>query len=456
MPDYTNPAIPMDRGAVADEIYTRMAELNPGFDPDDPAGPETYLTEPFSEFIAEVGERSTEHMAEIFRQLAWLFGITPREATQATGVSTWTFTDSAEFLIEAGTPVSFPASDGSRVTFLVAQDVLKPAGMFSTAIGEVTLVAQDAGAAGTGLQAGARLERPLATLDMIVVEALTVGGEDAETGVEFLNRATERFSIRSEVLVIPRQFEADARLNTPQVARALAINGYDADTATPGVGGHISVAVVDANGADPGGSIRDAGEADQQARSVSGLTVHWIAATYTTVAVVFVGIVEEGYDPADVEARAEEAVALAISPAEHGLPRTGDQPLWVDRPVVRRQDIVTVLNSVEGFDFIADAAGTATTTSGSPNLTVVTPTTGWRNGMLVTGAGIPAGTRIFSGAGTATMVMTANATANAAGVAVSGFGLTLNGSPTADVALAGPAGLPAPAPTSTVAGTVST
>lgn len=65
-------------------------------------------------------------------------------------------------------------------------------------------------------------------------------------------------------------------------------------------------------------------------------------------------------------------------------------------------------------------SGTATTTSGSANLTLVTPTTGWQNGMPVSGTGIPAGTTIASGAGTATMVMSANATASASAVAITG------------------------------------
>lgn len=64
--------------------------------------------------------------------------------------------------------------------------------------------------------------------------------------------------------------------------------------------------------------------------------------------------------------------------------------------------------------------GTATTTLGSAELTLVNPTTGWVNGMTVTGAGIPAGTTIVSGAGTATMVMSANASASAANVAITG------------------------------------
>src|SRR4051812_3612276 len=68
----------------------------------------------------------------------------------------------------------------------------------------------------------------------------------------------------------------------------------------------------------------------------------------------------------------------------------------------------------------AAATGTATTTSGSANLTAVTPTSNWANGMTVKGTGIPAGTTIVSGAGTATMVMSANATASGTLVAVTG------------------------------------
>lgn len=69
---------------------------------------------------------------------------------------------------------------------------------------------------------------------------------------------------------------------------------------------------------------------------------------------------------------------------------------------------------------------TATITPGSASLTLVSPTTGWINGMAVAGSGatasIPAGATILSGAGTATMVMSAPATgsAPAAAAAITG------------------------------------
>jgi hypothetical protein len=86
----------------------------------------------------------------------------------------------------------------------------------------------------------------------------------------------------------------------------------------------------------------------------------------------------------------------------------------------------TDMRAAGSWDTAAAPVSTATTVNGSPNLTLVTPTTGWVDGMVVTGTGIPAGTRIRSGAGTATIIMEnaagvlVNATASASGVTITG------------------------------------
>jgi hypothetical protein len=458
---YVRPAIATDRSAVAADIYERISELAPGtvIEPTHPAG---VLVEGFADWIAQNLEQGSEVGDYIFRRLGtWLYGYAAREATQATALTTWTFTDSAQYLIEAGTPLTLLAADGSRVNFQVRTDVLKAAGLFSTGVGEVEIIATDPGADGTGLSTGAQLERPLISIGTITLVAPTAGGEDAEGETEYLDRLKAYLGNRQDTLVLPRNFEVDAVIATPQLDRALALNGYNPGSGTFGNAGFIAVAVINAAGADPGGTIRTAGQARQQAMSIAGLTVNWIAATYTTLTVVFSAKAFAEYDPADVEARAEAALADYISPANWGLPPFGDQRRWLDKPIVRIRELVTVLENVEGLDFTLAPTGTATTTSGNPNLTVVNPTTaGWVNGMAISGAGIPAGTLIGSGAGTATMGMVnaagspVNATASAAGVAITGAAVTLNGG-TADVAMTGPAALPAPAPTSTVNGTVS-
>lgn len=72
----------------------------------------------------------------------------------------------------------------------------------------------------------------------------------------------------------------------------------------------------------------------------------------------------------------------------------------------------------------ARAVGTASTTSGSTALTAVTATSGaFVPGQLVTGPGIPPGTYIFGGSGSA-FTMTDKATATATGVPIEGHGAT--------------------------------
>jgi hypothetical protein len=72
--------------------------------------------------------------------------------------------------------------------------------------------------------------------------------------------------------------------------------------------------------------------------------------------------------------------------------------------------------------FTAAATVTATTTSGSPNLTAISNMTtpvNWTAGMMVSGPGIPAGTTLLSvNIGASSAVMSNNATASASGVTV--------------------------------------
>jgi hypothetical protein len=384
----------------------------------------------------------------------------PREAaTQADTTTTWTRVDVAEFplsaplTIPAGTGLSLAAADGTRVPFVTVNEVTMAGGVASTATGEVTILATTGGAAGTGLQADPQPDLTFTWLDTITVEAPTTGGEDEEDVDTYRNRLADEASLMARTLVLPDDFAIRAR-DEDGVGLALAIDLYNAATSTANQPGHITVAVRDPDGLDPGSTVRGTVLADLQADAVSILTIHVIAPTYTAITVVFNAVAYTGFDPADVQARAEQAVLDFLSPANWGLPPFGDQQVWLDKPIVRFRDIVTAIENTEGLDYTASVAGTATTTSGSPNLTVVTPTTGWKNGMAISGTGIPAGTRILSGAGTATMVMSANATASASGVAITGAAVTLNGA-TSDVTMTGPAALPAAPPATTVDGTVS-
>jgi 6-phosphogluconolactonase len=65
---------------------------------------------------------------------------------------------------------------------------------------------------------------------------------------------------------------------------------------------------------------------------------------------------------------------------------------------------------------------TGNTTSNSTSVTSISPTTGVTNGISVSGAGIPAGTTLVSGAGTANWTLSQAATATASGVSITASG----------------------------------
>lgn len=296
-------------------------------------------------------------------------------ALQATGVSTWTRVNTPEnplaspLTVPAGTGLSLAGLDGNRVPFQTRNAVTFLAGAASTAVGEVELIAVTGGNDGNDLQGDPQTNETLLWLDTITVLAPTTGGTDEEDVDVYRSRLGDQVSNLAKTLVQAPDFEREARSLTG-VARALALDLYTpGPPADPAAAGHITVAVVDSAGADPGSTVRGQVLADLQANAISVLQVHVIAPTYTTLTVVFAAKSDPGYDPADVEARAEQAVLDFLDPARWGLPARGDQPVWIDSPIVYFQDVVTVLNGVEGLDRYTSLTvngGTADVTMTSP------------------------------------------------------------------------------------------
>lgn len=454
MTEYVSPEIEQDPSAIQRQMIDDLQAQIPGLEVK-PATTIFYLLAVFAFLWAQLAELSSQVFSTIFRYYGQkIVRVAPNDAVSASTTVTFTAKDTAgPYLIQAGTEVNLVGADGSPVPFRTTGDVTIPNG--STTITPVTIIAADPGAAGNSLSTVQGITQTYSFWAAVPVTVLsaTAGGADAEDDDTYQNRLADRLTLLANTLVMPLDFETWARGDVG-VDRAMAIDNYD--STVPGtVNGHITVALVNSLGASAGSTVKATVLAEFVANVQSNLVPHVIDATYNTLAIVFAGKALPGYTTADVQARAISALQDLINPARWGLPQTGDQRLWIDTPIVRFQDLVTALNNVEGFAYYVAPTGTATTTTGTPNLTLVTPTTGWVNGMPISGTGIPAGTKILSGAGTASMVMTANITGSgAAGVAITGSGLSLNGG-VADVTMTGPAALPAPSPTSTVAGSVT-
>lgn len=116
--------------------------------------------------------------------------------------------------------------------------------------------------------------------------------------------------------------------------------------------GMVSVFNVDAVGAPVPASVKTAVAAllSDENRRIANVAVHVADATYNTVSVVFAGKALPGWTPSDVETRAEAAVLAYLDRAKWGT-EEDDPAAWVNRTVVRHQDLSTLLNNVDGFDY---------------------------------------------------------------------------------------------------------
>jgi hypothetical protein len=59
----------------------------------------------------------------------------------------------------------------------------------------------------------------------------------------------------------------------------------------------------------------------------------------------------QGFDKATVAAQAKAAIEDFLNPATAGQQPPGDDASWVNVETLRYQDLVTVVNNVEGMDF---------------------------------------------------------------------------------------------------------
>lgn len=375
MADYISEPVRQDRAAIKQEMADALAAGIPELVL--PAGsPLDALLDVIASDSAALREQINEVLAIIFA--AWgktMLRVPQRDATYATGTSTWTriATDTAPRVLDAGTEFTLAGATSQRFAFRTLSGVTFAAGQASVDVDFIALVA---GADSSGLSADPQPEQTFAWLDHIAISASSTGGEDGEGASAYLDRLADESQTLTKTLLLPEHYEIDAR-NRPGIARALALDNYkpgppyDTSAASSNQPGTFTIALASGTGLPVGTVLRQQTQADQQAQSAHGLKVYAIDPTYTLVTVVFTARAERDYDPVDVETRAEQAVLDFLSPAVWGRPRSTKEPadVWIDTPILRYQDLVTVLNGVEGFDYYT----TLTVNGGTSDVTLAGP-----------------------------------------------------------------------------------
>lgn len=366
MTDYISPSIPVSRGEVkqrmVDEFAARTgATVAPGTVWD-------VLFDVVAGVAGDVGEQTTEVTNLVFRRYGEVvLKIFPNQAVPATGTVTITAADtSGPYLIPAGSELSVAGLDGDRVAFYTTADATIAFG--STTVTGIPVVAGITGEVGNDLTSDARFEVSLEHITAVALTGPTVGGEDAETDDEYINRLADEAPLQGITLVLPEDFARFAR-NFPGVETALALDLYNGDTDATPEAGAITVAVRDAAGGDPGGTIRTALRDALDDLSVSDLDVYVIPATYTNITVNVTVVPRPGFDTGDVNTRADAAVDDFLDPARWGIPPVGDSRVWEDTPIVRFQDLVTAVNNVEGVSHYT----TLTLNGGTADVTMTGP-----------------------------------------------------------------------------------
>lgn len=415
-----------------------------------------------AQIIAEGRDTASDVPTAILRYLGrWVDGLVSIDATPAQTTATVTALDADGYTLEDGTRFLIRTSGDSGEVFVTVGTVTIPNLSTSTAAGEVQLVAEVAGAAGSGLPITSPVEpvEALSWIDTVTLTAVTTGGIDAETDDEYVARWIK---IRALATVTPvRAADSAAMLLAvmPGVGRALPLDGYDPVAATFNNEKYVTTAVADVTGEPVATSIKTASRALLESRRLLNSVAPVIDPSYTTIDVSVAFRTYAGFEVASVQTAVTAALSSYLSPATWGTPNNASEPQWIAKTFVRYLEVAAVVDRVEGLDEITSlslarvlqvtaVAATDVLTATAHGFVLNTPVV---FAGMTGGAPLVAGTTYYARDITAnTFKLAATAGGAAINITTDMTGGTVRSMATADVPLTGPAPLTRPGTLSAV------
>lgn len=299
----------------------------------------------------------------IVMALLRLYGIEPDEGELPTTTLTFTVADTLGHDLPPGVGARLDLPGGLEpVVFTTDVGAVIPAGSSTVTVpatGDRFTSEANGTAAGTSLA----LIDAITFVDTVVLGAVVAGGDDPETDEEWVDRSVQRFGRLSETLVLPRHFETYA-LENPAVERAKALDNWNGSTGVPGDHpGHITVAVYGFNAPVPG-ATKTALEAAMEAAAMAALDIHIVDPTVTAVNVTATIRTKPAYVPATVAAAVQAALTAYLSPA-----------VWSWSGTVRRNELISLIDQVEGVDYVATLTVPAADLTLTGQATLVSPGT---------------------------------------------------------------------------------
>lgn len=271
-----------------------------------------------------------------------------------------TCADTMGHTIPGGTRLYLPAADGTGVVVMLVEPpgVTIPAG---SSTGTVSIIGDAFTDSANGVPAGTGLSMasPLPFIESVTLATPVADGRDPETDEDWRDRGVNRLSRLSETLVLPRHFES-AALEDANVGRVIAVDNNDPSTGGSGDDpGHITVAVLGVGGAALSSAMKLEIQAALQEQSLALLQVHVTDIAVVTVNMTIQIHLSDASDPTATSDNIKAAINDYLDPL-----------VWTYNAKVRRNEIISLVDSVPGVDWV----GTVTITGADANGDYVLPT----------------------------------------------------------------------------------
>lgn len=353
---YVTIPITVDPLDILQLAYDYIQTYFPNWKPSD-GNLDTAILQSLSTDAASLRELATSVPDSIFRWYgATLMQLPPIDATAATTTVKITVQDNAGYTVPAGTQLSINDANGTPQAFETLTDTIIPVG--NTYVDGILISAVTPGSAANGIGS---INGPVALIDSlayvssITQDAVTTGGQDAESDQDYLNRLTAELQLMSPRLIIPSDFAEGAK-TIDNVFRAIAIDGYDPTSMTYGNPREVTVACVDSSG----NPVSTGTKTDVINYFAANREVNFIAnvidPTYTGIDVSFDVAALSGYDTAALVTSIETAINGWLSQAAWGQdPTVRDSSAaqtWIQSSVVRFTDLEWIIRSIEGVAYL--------------------------------------------------------------------------------------------------------
>jgi hypothetical protein len=358
---------------LMNEILGAARGLLPNWRPE--AGQiETVLSEAFAIRSASLANSINRVPAATTEVLLQLFGLTRSDGTKATATLTITFTDSDSFerTLDAGTEFLFvDAVTGISYSFALDSAFTLNGPLSGTA----AVTAVDVGSAYNVAASGKNLTLISASatfFESAVFSTNASGGTDAETDDEYFDRGVNLLASYTSAATTATQIKYYVGANKSYAKRVEVFNRRryrDRDTTADDYGTHdgavlvavastvsnpasaaAEVVVTSSNLADLHSSLAD--------RTPSGLIVDVMSAELAEVDVTASVVKKSGFAGSDVSTAIQTALKAYLNANTWN---------WSTN-TVRRNEVIALIDSVDGVDYVASLTMDASTLVGSNNV----------------------------------------------------------------------------------------